>query len=500
MNKNSKIAPVPFESLLPKISILENFKIIEKLGQGSFGSIYYAYLRKVNNKRKNFPIHYAIKIEMFDPNNAISLSNRTLSREAKFLYTLKETTGFPRIFYCSTFQDRTILIMDKLGENLETVFNRCHRVFNLQTVILIAEKALTRLETLSQKGIVHRDLKPDNFMLGSIDKDREIYLIDFGLSKKFLNEKNEHIEFQKGVGLVGTPRYTSINSHLGHQQSRRDDLESFGYILIYLLKGKLPWMNINYQKKSNDQMITSEMKNNIILKIKQDTNLEELCSDLPLEFLEYFKYVKELKFNEAPDYQLLIRKFKGLFKDSKENYEFEWENNKVNTKKSSEPHVKTLSTTTKSNNSENLKKMHFSNMNMGNAQMNWQNSKKTSGIPKKSNFMLKNDELQNKSSFEAKINANFLNDVSIQDEELAINIQKTISRKIIFQPLRNGRANCVKLNCSEENLESNFENIEQEEDDQRQNLGCLMKFLGTQQVFFYNFSFSLIFFIRNREI
>ena len=484
MNKNLTINPITFESLLPKISILENFKIIEKLGQGSFGSIYYAYLRKVNNKSKNFPHHYAIKIEMFDPNNSISLSNRTLSREAKFLYTLKDTPGFPRIFYCSTFQDRTILIMDKLGENLETVFNRCQRVFTLQTVILIAEKALARLETLSQKGIVHRDLKPDNFMLGSFaNKDREIYLIDFGLSKKFLNDKNEHIEFQNGVGLVGTPRYTSVNSHLGHQQSRRDDLESFGYILIYLMKGKLPWMNINYQKKSKDQMITSQFKNNMILKIKQETVLEELCSNLPIEFLEYFKYVRGLKFTEAPDYQFLIKKFKGLFKDSQESYEFDWENSKINTKKTSEPYIgKTISTTTKSNNSENLKKMHLSTINIGNVQMNWQNSKKTSGIPKKSNFLLKSDEMLDKSSFEAKINANFLNDVSIQDEELAINNQKTISRKIIFQPLRNARAVIVKPDCSEENLESNFENIEEEEeDDGRQNVGCLMKYLGTQQ-------------------
>ena len=486
MNKSQVNSPSSFESILPKIPLLENFKIIEKLGQGSFGSIYYAYLRKSNNKRKSFPCHYAIKIELFDPQNSISLNNRTLNREAKFLYTLKDISGFPRIYYCSTFLDRTILIMDKLGENLETMFNRCQRVFSLQTVILIAEQALTRLEILSQKGILHRDLKPDNFLLGPItNKDRLIYLIDFGLSKKFLNDKNEHIEFSKGVGLVGTPRYTSINSHLGYQQSRRDDLESLGYIFIYLLKGKLPWMNINYQKyiKPNTNMLTSEMKNNVILKIKQEITSEELCSNLPIEFLEYFNYVKNIKFSDAPDYQFLIRKFKGLFKDPSENYEFDWENNKINTKKSSEPNIAVhrleMSANQITNSSENFEKIRLTTQNIANAEMNWKYSvKKTSRIPNKSNVLGKSVDNNERSSFETKINANFINDVSVQDEELNISNQRIISRKIIFQPLRNNKTNTV---------ESTLENIEDDEDDElklRPNVGNLMKYLESQKVFF----------------
>ena len=465
--------PNTFDNLLPKIPLLENFKIIEKLGQGSFGSIYSAYLHKFTSKSKNFPSQYAVKIETFDPTNSISLSNRTLSREAKFLYMLKETLGFPRIFYCSTFQDRTILIMERLGENLEMVFNRLERIFTLQTVVLIADQTLTRLAALSEKGIVHRDLKPDNFLL-DMKKQNVIYLLDFGLSKKFLTDMNDHIVLQKGVGLVGTPRYTSMNSHLGFQQSRRDDLESLGYILVYFLKGKLPWMNINYQNKAN--MLSSEQKNLLILKKKQETSLEQLCENLPVEFLEYFKYVKELNFNEIPDYQMLIKKFKKLFKDPEQNLTFDWENNKINTKKLSEPNIplNRQKMAQSNNNSENMEKIKISMKNLVNAEMLWKYSgKKTSRMPKKSKF--NGENIQEKSSFEDKMNANFLNDVSIQDEELNTINQNAISRKIIFQPLRNVRSK----NCLGKEEES-MENLDDEEE-MKQNLGCLMKYLELQK-------------------
>lgn len=462
-----------FEGILPKIPLLENFQIVEKLGQGSFGTIYSAILKKINPKGKNFPTQYAIKIETFDPNNSISLSNRTLSREAKFLFTLKDLPGFPRIFYCSSFHDRTVMIIEKLGDSLENIFNKLDKKFGLQTVVLIAEQALQRLEVLSQKGIVHRDLKPDNFLLDS-QKPNLIHLIDFGLSKKFLKETGEHIETQKGVGLVGTPRYTSINSHLGLQQSRRDDLESLGYILVYFLKGKLPWMNIHVQKSA---MLNSEIKNTVILKKKQGTTLEALCENLPIEFLEYFSYVKKLKFDETPDYQMLIRKFRGLLKDQKEAHLFEWESVKFNSKKSSEPNLPlrkkdALILIKSERNSENIEKIQ-NNRNLEITEVLWKsNAGQTSRLPRKSC----NGEEKNNLSFEDKINANFINDVSVQDEELNAINQTVISRKIVFQPLRNF---FVKNCCVTE--EENLENLSDEEDTRMTSIGSLMKYLDSQK-------------------
>lgn len=460
-----------FDSILPKVPLLDNFQILGKLGQGSFGSIYSAHLRRVPSKTKSFPLQYAIKVETFDPTNSISVSNRTLGREAKFLYSLKETSGFPKIFYCSTFQDRTIMIMERLGESLEVLFNRCERKFSLQTVVLIAEQALERLQVLSDKGIVHRDLKPDNFLL-DIQKQNVLHLIDFGLSKKFLNDKHEHFEFLKGVGLVGTPRYTSINSHLGFQQSRRDDLESLGYILVYFLKGNLPWMNMVFPK---DQMLASESKNALIMKKKQDTTLEELCQGLPVEFLEYFKYVKALKFNETPDYNMLTQKFHRLFKNPNEPHFFDWELGKINPKKFSEPSLPTVHMVDSGRSSMNIDKIkNLSNHNMVNAEVFWKNSlHRTSRMPKKSKF--NGEFIDEKGSFEDKINANFLNDVSIQDEELDFRNQKAISRKIIFQPLRNNRENY----CLEQETEAQENLIEEEE--QRMSLGKLMMFLEAQK-------------------
>lgn len=472
-----------FNSILPKAPLLENFEVVDRIGQGSFGTIYYAFLKNLQTKKEtSFPRHYAIKIEKFDPRNQASLSKRTLTREAKFLYMLKEKAGFPKIYYCSRFADRSVLIMEKLGQNLEALFNQCERKFSLQTVLLIGVQALTRLEILSQKGIVHRDLKPENLLIGcSENKLKIIHLIDFGLSKKFLNDSNTHEEFRKDVGLIGTPRYTSVNSHLGHQQSRRDDLESLGYILVYFLKGKLPWMSLNLFFQNNP-LISMADKNSMILQKKQDTPLEKLCENLPYEFLDYFKYVKNLKYEEEPNYQMLISKLRKIYEDKGNELNFDWETN-INPKKSSDPYINTLHAVNlngdpknKTDFSENYKKnkLHA-------------NSPFESSIKKSSQIPNNNCEAEKsfQKSFENKINANFLNDVSNQDDELGVRNQMIISRKIICNSMGN-----IAWKHTKKEISNNLENLEDEEEEGKtQNLGLLMKQLHSQlQVLLINCS------------
>lgn len=138
--------------------------------------------------------------------------------------------------------DYKCMVMEMLGKSLEDLFQSCARKFSLKTVCMLADQMLTRLEYLHSQSFIHRDMKPDNFMMGQQMKRTQVYLIDFGLSKRFRDVKHgEHIRYRDGKSLTGTARYASVNTHMGVEQARRDDVEALGYILIYFLKGQLPW-------------------------------------------------------------------------------------------------------------------------------------------------------------------------------------------------------------------------------------------------------------------
>jgi serine/threonine protein kinase len=205
--------------------------------------------------------------------------------------------------------------MELLGKSLDILFQEQKKKFSIKTVSMIGIQMLERIEFIHNKYIIHRDIKPDNFLMGLDTKSHIIYLLDFGLSKKYRSTKTkQHIKFTSNNKLTGTARYASINALNGNEQSRRDDLEAIGYVLIFFLKGNLPWQGLKVNKGE-------DRYKKIYIK-KKNTSPEILCEGLPSEFKDYIIYTRNLGFEDEPDYSYL----KGLFVRvlEKENYYYDF--------------------------------------------------------------------------------------------------------------------------------------------------------------------------------
>jgi serine/threonine protein kinase len=295
---------------MSKIPNIDGYTIIKKLGSGSFGTVYKASNNK-NNK------HYALKIELRKEANR-------LKHEKEIYDKLINNVGFPKITNIISNRKHNTVIMDYLGPSLEDLFDFCGKKFGLKTILMIAIQILNRIEALHTIGYLHRDIKPDNFLIGTGDKKSRIYMIDLGLSKRFM-KNNKHIDYNQNKSFTGSFRYSSIRNHKGIEQSRRDDLESIGYMLIFFLKGTLPWQGLKGSTKSK--------RSTNILNVKNNTCLEDLCKDLPKEFLLYMKYSRLLRFLQKPDYSLLRDLFISLFKNKRYKLDFIYDWNVVAKKK-----------------------------------------------------------------------------------------------------------------------------------------------------------------------
>jgi len=223
--------------------------------------------------------------------------------------------------------------MDLLGPSLEDLFNYSGRSFSLQTVCMLALELLSRIEYIHSKNFIHRDIKPDNFLIGTGRNCSTVYAIDFGLAKRFRNPKTmTHIRYREHKHLTGTPRYASVNNHLGIEQSRRDDLESLGFVLLYFLRGSLPWQGL----RAN----TKKQKYQKILEKKLATPFRLLCKNFPREFVLYLEYCRQLRFEDTPDYKYLKQLFESVLRSTKNDGIFDWVKRKkkeaMGKKKSSE--------------------------------------------------------------------------------------------------------------------------------------------------------------------
>lgn len=260
---------------------------LKEIGHGAFGKVFLMQ-DPADNKQ------YAVKTESTESDVP------QLAYEFKVYRKLVNIRGVPLAYALWTKEDTTCMAMQVLGPSLE----RCSkRITQWDVMNWIGPKALRVIEEVHKRGFLHRDIKPENLLTGPNGLDsREVYLVDYGLCKRFRMEANDHIPYREGKRLTGTVRYASIHTHLGEEQSRRDDLESLGYVMVYLIKHRLPWMGAGGKdKKEQHQRIMS---------LKINTPLDKLCEGLPSAFLHYFRHVRTLSFDQPPDYALL----RGFFR------------------------------------------------------------------------------------------------------------------------------------------------------------------------------------------
>ena len=251
-----------------------------------------------------------------------------LRHEYKVYRELQNAPGFAKVHYFGTQDSYNLMVMDLLGPSLEDQFNKCGRRFSLKTVLMVADQMLERVELMHSRHLIHRDIKPANFVTdGGRGNGNIVYCIDFGLSKRYRHPRTlQHIPQREGRSLTGTPRYASINNHLGIEQSRRDDLESIGYVLVYFLKGGLPWQGLKAKSATK--------KYKLIMEKKQSITIPALCQGCPSQFAEYLAYCRSLKFEAKPNIAYLRGMFRDLFRSqgyTNNSSTLDWDWNRADT-------------------------------------------------------------------------------------------------------------------------------------------------------------------------
>ena len=250
--------------------ILANkYKIIEKMNNGEFGTIF-----KGENVRTEEKV--AIKME------SVSSETKMLKRETQIYQYLGKAVGIPQVKWFGSTKEYNYMVLPLFGDSLAS------KTFSLVDSFSIGQKIVRILSFIHEKGLIHRDIKPDNFVFNQNETD--VYIIDFGLCKKYIDTDNKHIEIKSGKTIIGTPNFVSVNVHNGIEPSRRDDLISVAYIILYIINGGLPWQT------------KREIKD-----IKRQKQLILQWCNTPEELIEYLTYCENLKFDETPDYEYLIK-------------------------------------------------------------------------------------------------------------------------------------------------------------------------------------------------
>nr|AAA19019.1 casein kinase-1 [Schizosaccharomyces pombe] len=285
-----------------------HYKVGRRIGEGSFGVIFEG-TNLLNNQQ------VAIK---FEPRRSDAPQLRDEYRTYKLL---AGCTGIPNVYYFGQEGLHNVLVIDLLGPSLEDLLDLCGRKFSVKTVAMAAKQMLARVQSIHEKSLVYRDIKPDNFLIGRPNSKNAnmIYVVDFGMVKFYRDPvTKQHIPYREKKNLSGTARYMSINTHLGREQSRRDDLEALGHVFMYFLRGSLPWQGL--------KAATNKQKYERIGEKKQSTPLRELCAGFPEEFYKYMHYARNLAFDATPDYDYLQGLFSKVLErlNTTEDENFDW--------------------------------------------------------------------------------------------------------------------------------------------------------------------------------
>lgn len=273
-------------------TIVNRYVIRKHLGGGSFGDVYEA---------EDNQTHQIIALK-FETNEA----SPQLPNEYKMYKQLEGMDGIPKVYGLYDYGKSRILAMDQMGPSLESLFRRCRRKFSMKTILMMTDQVFRIIEWVHNCGIVHRDIKPQNFLVGRGALHNKIFLIDYGVSTMYIDPRTrEHMMYTPHNGLVGTAYYVSINTHLGEQQSRRDDVESIMYMLIRFIIGTLPWQGAKIK--------SVEERNEYITQKKIQVSLDALCEGAPSEFKTVLSEIRKLRFDDAPKYAYYRHLFNSLF-------------------------------------------------------------------------------------------------------------------------------------------------------------------------------------------
>lgn len=273
------------------------WRLGRRIGAGSFGDIYIGINIHTNEE-------VAVKLESVKTKHPQLIYESKIYRYLNISPSGQPVVGIPKVRWYGQEAEYNIMTIDLLGPSLEDLFNFCHRRFSLKTVLMLADQMIQRIEYVHSRSFLHRDIKPDNFLMGLGKEANIVYIIDFGLAKKYRDHKTHiHIPYRENKNLTGTARYASINTHLGIEQCRRDDLESLGFVLMYFNRGSLPWQGLRAATKKQKYQKISDRK--------VSTPINELCKNYPPEFATYLRYCRSLRFDDRPDYAYL----RGLFRD-----------------------------------------------------------------------------------------------------------------------------------------------------------------------------------------
>ncbi|KAK4980808.1 hypothetical protein LTR28_000791 [Elasticomyces elasticus] len=278
------------------------YSLVRKLGEGGFGAVYLG--RDFDTGEE-----VALKLEHRDQCPSI------LEEEVETYATFQGLPGFPEVYWYGWQDDYKVMVFELLGPSLEDLFVFCGRRFSLKTTIMIMDQLLLRLEALHSKGLLHRDVKPQNCLLGNGTNGNVVYVTDFGLAQEYAAKFDDFKEFPgRRSRLVGTARYASIRGHSG----QGDDLESLGYMMIYFMRGGLPWQGLKAHSREEKDWLVKEKK--IAL------GIEELCSGLPEEFAEYMRLVKSVQQEPVPNYTTLRDLFGRVARREAIEYDsvFDW--------------------------------------------------------------------------------------------------------------------------------------------------------------------------------